>query len=127
MATWSRESSFFSFRPPSLEGIQKMKRAAGTAGFQGTGQRGCGLVVVWVGNQRVWVGNYESATKKGLSRQPKRVWVDNQKRWFGNFESATKKALSRQPKKRHVGNQKPNSSKIEAVASFEGSSLWVGN
>ena len=64
------------------------------------------LVAVWVGNQKVWVGNYESATKKALSRQPKRVWVDNQKRWFGNYESATKKALSRQLRKRWVGNQK---------------------
>ena len=63
------------------------------------------LVAVWVGNQKVWVGNYESATKKALSRQPKRVWV-NQKRWFGNYESATKKALSRQLRKRWVGNQK---------------------
>ena len=38
-----------------------------------------------------------------MSRQPKAL------------SPATKKALSRQPKKRHFGNQKPKSSKIEAA------------
>ena len=31
--------------------------------------------------------------RNALSRQPKPVWVGNQKRWVGNYESATKKAL----------------------------------
>ena len=70
-----------------------------------------------------------------MSRQPKKGWVGNQNESESTTESADSATLSRQLRKRWVGNQKsaifgnqkPKSSKIEAVAPFEGSSLWVGN
>ena len=54
------------------------------------------MVAVWVGNQKVWVGNYESATKKGL--------VGNQNESESTTKSADSATLSRQLRKRWVGN-----------------------
>ena len=57
-------------------------------------------VAVSIGNQKGWVGNYESATKKG--------WVGNQNRSESATKSAESGTMSRQLRKSWFGNQKTN-------------------